>query len=245
MGNSGSHAVDSCLVFGSELLRPLDSPAIEGKRSRFRFYPPPYEHCDSNQTAFFQDQITELEMSNQRTDAKSSTTTLECCMCGDYGLSNELFRCKICLFRFQHRYCSDLYPKVESYRVCNWCLKRKGRQIMDRAHNSFSLSSAVNNSDKREEVEEEEKSKNRRNDGIVGVKAQRGSLKLNLQSPTKKQRSPEQSSAARKRIIASGCLEDTLRRTKSEEIPKTGSGIIKQVFRGKVRRYKLLDEVSS
>ncbi|GAY41523.1 hypothetical protein CUMW_060130, partial [Citrus unshiu] len=39
----------------------------------------------------------------------------ECCMCGDYGVSNELFRCKVCQFRSQHRYCSNLYPKAESY----------------------------------------------------------------------------------------------------------------------------------
>ncbi|XP_043710164.1 uncharacterized protein LOC122659076 [Telopea speciosissima] len=187
-------------------------------------------------------------MSNQGTDATSSNNTLECCMCGDYGLHNEFFRCKICLFRFQHRYCSDLYPKADSYRVCNWCLKRKGRKIIDDgANNSSSLTSPNNNSNNRLEDKKEEEIKNRRNDGLVGVKAQRGSLQLHLQNPMKKQRSPEQSSmAAPKRIIANGCLKEKLGRNKSEEIPKTGgSGIVKQVFRGKVRRYKLLDEVSS
>ncbi|XP_042497981.1 uncharacterized protein LOC122076636 [Macadamia integrifolia] len=185
-------------------------------------------------------------MSNRGREAPSSTT-LECCMCGDYGLPEELFRCKICLFRFQHRYCSNLYPKAESYRVCNWCLKRKGRKIIDGgAHNSSSsLSSANNNSERREEDGSKNNRKNNRRDDhvLVGVKAQRGNLQLHLQSPMKKQRSPDRSSLARKRINPSGCLEKTLRRTKSEEIQK--SGIIKQVFRGKVRRYKLLEEVSS
>lgn len=32
-----------------------------------------------------------------------SETRGECCMCGDYGLSEELFQCKVCQFRFQHR----------------------------------------------------------------------------------------------------------------------------------------------
>lgn len=27
----------------------------------------------------------------------------ECCMCGDYGLSDELFQCEVCSFRSQHR----------------------------------------------------------------------------------------------------------------------------------------------
>ncbi|XP_043713652.1 uncharacterized protein LOC122662152 [Telopea speciosissima] len=189
-------------------------------------------------------------MNNRGREAPSSTA-LECCMCGDYGLPEELFRCKICLFRFQHRYCSNLYPKAESYRVCNWCLKRKGRKIIDgAAHNSSSssLSSANNNSERHKEDgknNNNRKINNSRNDVLMGVKAQRGNhLQLHLQSPMKKQRSPDRSStAARKRLIASGCLEETLRRTKSEEIQK--SGIIKQVFRGKVRRYKLLEEVSS
>ncbi|KAK4747494.1 hypothetical protein SAY87_014080 [Trapa incisa] len=46
----------------------------------------------------------------------------ECCMCGDYGLSDQLFQCQVCIFRWQHRYCSNLYPKAESCGVCNWCL---------------------------------------------------------------------------------------------------------------------------
>lgn len=32
-----------------------------------------------------------------------SETRGECCMCGDYGLSEELFQCKVCRFRSQHR----------------------------------------------------------------------------------------------------------------------------------------------
>lgn len=52
--------------------------------------------------------------------------------------------------------------------------------------------------------------------------------------------------AARKRITtatgAGGIMLENLRRTKSD-IPK--SAIPKHVFRNKVRRYKLLDEVSS
>ncbi|CAH9052097.1 unnamed protein product [Cuscuta europaea] len=62
----------------------------------------------------------------------------ECCMCGDKGLPFELFRCKSCLFRSQHRYCSNLYPKAESYRQCNWCL-RDQKDDDNSSHSSSSL----------------------------------------------------------------------------------------------------------
>ena len=44
-------------------------------------------------------------------------------MCGDQGLPGELFRCRRCHARLQHRYCSDLYPRAAAYRRCNWCLR--------------------------------------------------------------------------------------------------------------------------
>ncbi|KAF0932094.1 hypothetical protein E2562_008631 [Oryza meyeriana var. granulata] len=50
-----------------------------------------------------------------------------CCMCGDHGLPRELFRCSHCRRRLQHRYCSELYPRVAAYRRCNWCLREGGR----------------------------------------------------------------------------------------------------------------------
>lgn len=62
----------------------------------------------------------------------------------------------------------------------------------------------------------------------------------------KKERSPERISTPttpiRRRIITKGELEEKLRRTRSEEISHV---VPKQGFRNRVRRYKLLDEVSS
>ncbi|GJN08842.1 hypothetical protein PR202_ga26801 [Eleusine coracana subsp. coracana] len=49
-----------------------------------------------------------------------------CCMCGDRGLLPELFRCSACSVRTQHTYCTDRYPKAESYGTCNWCLRADG-----------------------------------------------------------------------------------------------------------------------
>lgn len=85
--------------------------------------------------------------------------------------------------------------------------------------------------------------------------SEKGCLKVNVNVNVNnhsikkhKSSSPERSPllAARKRITtatgAGGIMQENLRRTKSD-IPK--SAIPKHVFRNKVRRYKLLDEVSS
>ncbi|XP_024540896.1 probable nuclear hormone receptor HR38 [Selaginella moellendorffii] len=45
----------------------------------------------------------------------------ECCMCGDVGFSSELFRCRKCVYRFQHTYCSRFYPGSPSQDICDWC----------------------------------------------------------------------------------------------------------------------------
>ncbi|XP_058096985.1 uncharacterized protein LOC131242404 [Magnolia sinica] len=153
--------------------------------------------------------------------------TSECCMCGDYGLSDELFRCTICLSRSQHRYCSDLYPKAESYRLCNWCLKEEGRKAMKE---SATCSNNSSNS-----------YKNSSSSNETGMKLQRSSFSLHVNSPIKKQRSPDRS--LQKKNLT-GCTEESFRRTRSEDISNVRTRS-KQVFRGKVRRYKLLEEVSS
>uniref|UniRef100_A0A5B7BV87 PHD-type zinc finger plants domain-containing protein n=1 Tax=Davidia involucrata TaxID=16924 RepID=A0A5B7BV87_DAVIN len=173
-----------------------------------------------------------------------SQPILECCMCGDYGLSYELFDCKVCQFRSQHRYCSNLYPKADSYRVCNWCLSQKDDTVEKTQNSSNSSSSNKNNS---EDDRVKNKKKNGGSDNHGGPKGQRGTLQLQLNSPIKKQKSPERSpsSTTRKRIISGGGgTEERVTRTRSEEISNSGI-ITKQVFRNKVRRYKLLDEVSS
>ncbi|KAL8238488.1 hypothetical protein R6Q59_015055 [Mikania micrantha] len=45
-----------------------------------------------------------------------------CCMCGDVGFSDKIFRCVKCHHRFQHLYCSNSYSKSsELPEVCEWC----------------------------------------------------------------------------------------------------------------------------
>ncbi|XWS14940.1 hypothetical protein CRYUN_Cryun35bG0051600 [Craigia yunnanensis] len=172
------------------------------------------------------------------------SSLVECCMCGDCGLTQELFQCKVCQFRSQHRYCSNLYPKAESYKVCNWCLNQKEDSKEKSQNSSNSSASCKDNS--------EDDSKNKKkgdNHGAAGLKGSQRNNNLKLQlikNPIKKPKSAEKLSpiTTRKRIITNARLEEKLRRTKSEKISNSGL-ITRHVFRNKVRRYKLLDEVSS
>ncbi|KAL2234046.1 uncharacterized protein LOC105170847 [Sesamum indicum] len=45
-----------------------------------------------------------------------------CCMCGDVGFPDKLFRCSKCRNRFQHSYCSNYYSEhAQPIQVCDWC----------------------------------------------------------------------------------------------------------------------------
>ncbi|XVF79824.1 hypothetical protein PTKIN_Ptkin15bG0020700 [Pterospermum kingtungense] len=45
-----------------------------------------------------------------------------CCMCGDVGFPDKLFRCNKCRHRFQHLYCSNYYSEfAEPIELCDWC----------------------------------------------------------------------------------------------------------------------------
>ncbi|KAI0494800.1 hypothetical protein KFK09_024943 [Dendrobium nobile] len=141
-----------------------------------------------------------------------------CCMCGDRGLSIELFRCKVCLFRSQHKYCSDLYPKTETYKACNWCLREERGKAVAR--------------DQLATTSENSSSPSGNGSGSLGWKLQRGAPPLQLSKPVKKQRVPERAATSSEKMT-----------TEQELSP--GTGRVRQTFRGKVRRYKLLEEVSS
>ncbi|CAH1429621.1 unnamed protein product [Lactuca virosa] len=184
----------------------------------------------------------------------------ECCMCGDYGISQELFRCKICKFRSQHKYCSNQYPKAESYKACNWCLSQKH----DSGNSSNSSSSCRNNSSDNR-LDHAIKNKRNPNDTTIGhggLRERRRASDIQLPSPapikklqgsSAEEESPV--STGRKRVggvVAEEKHHVGLRKSKSANHISIGGGGVggggiktRQVFRNKVRRYKLLDEVSS
>ncbi|CAN1804134.1 hypothetical protein LINPERHAP1_LOCUS23817 [Linum perenne] len=197
-----------------------------------------------------------LPLSSNSDKPALPSSPLECCMCGDFGFSHELFHCQVCQFRSQHKYCSNLYPKAESYHACNWCLL----QLDDKSQDS-SNSSSSNGKDRQICRSSSDNITRRKvlDRGQLMIKSQscnRTALQREsiVDGPVKKkQKSPERL-PTRRRLIRSGELEEKLRRTKSDvmannhksnsnvEIGKERSQV---VFRSKVRRYKLLDEVSS
>ncbi|KAJ6812847.1 uncharacterized protein M6B38_145925 [Iris pallida] len=158
---------------------------------------------------------------------RSASAAAVCCMCGDHGLTQELFRCKVCHFRSQHKYCSDLYPKEEHYRVCNWCIREEGGRSSAResatANNIGSTSS-------------EPASGGASGGGLQlgGVMLHRGSFSSLVDKPIKKQRVPKRSTS-----------DATEEMRSAAALSPVALGRKRQAFRGKARRYKLLEEVSS
>ena len=118
------------------------------------------------------------------------------------------------------RYCSDLYPKSESYRACNWCLRDGGAKgLAGDAKRSTSSCNAMD----------------RRSSGSTGtgVKVHRQASPSQLSKPIKKLR-----------LLLHRSASDITDRMRSEELsPSFGRG--RQVAKGKIRRYKLLEEVPS
>ncbi|KAK8572400.1 hypothetical protein V6N12_028455 [Hibiscus sabdariffa] len=146
-------------------------------------------------------------------------------MCGDSGITPELFRCKICHFRSQHRYCSNLYPKSASYKVCNWCLKEKSQ-------NSLNSSASCKGTIGEDDDDDYESKKNGDNNHRAGIQRNSNDFKQVIENPIKKPTLEEKLSPRRKR--------------KRQEKQGSKNGVItRHVFRNKVRRYKLLEEVSS
>ncbi|XP_024973338.1 uncharacterized protein LOC112511801 isoform X2 [Cynara cardunculus var. scolymus] len=162
----------------------------------------------------------------------------------------------------QNLYCSNQYPKAESYKACNWCLTQKH----DSGNSSNSSSSCRNNSgdDRRDHIAVKNKRNPNDRIGHGGLRERRRASEIQLTNtaPIKKlhgSSAEEESpvSTGRKRF-GGGVVEKknhvVLRKSKSaNHISHShgdggggGGGGIKtrQVFRNKVRRYKLLDEVS-
>ena len=134
---------------------------------------------------------------------------------------------------------------------------------MSQNEDSPNSSNSSSSYKKNESTEDEGKNKQIIKNGFQkkGVIKGSGVYRLQLPKPMKKPKSPSEAKSpiasstspsilvsTRKRIITNGALEEKLRRTRSENIIKSSNnniGVTKQVFRNKVRRYKLLDEVSN
>ncbi|XP_040377323.1 uncharacterized protein LOC121053645 [Oryza brachyantha] len=165
-----------------------------------------------------------MESPGSGSGAGAAAAATVCCMCGDHGLPHELFRCGHCRRRLQHRYCSELYPRVAAYRRCNWCL-REGRRVGSPAAKRGRISAHASSS----EVVDSEAGKSGRSCGGAGC-----SRSAFLAEPGKPVKKPK---------AGVMLVEETAAATAKERKPLAAVG--KARFRVKVRRYKLLTEVIS
>ncbi|KAL0368567.1 UNVERIFIED_CONTAM: hypothetical protein Scaly_1075600 [Sesamum calycinum] len=148
----------------------------------------------------------------------------ECCMCGDYGLSSHLFICKLCRFRSQHKYCSNLYPEAESYHICNWCLSQKADKKGELQANTKATSPNSSSSSLKTPSDHMKMSKRKR---VLGEN--HGGLK-DTSDHTKKQKKSSRttsersrpSSAGRKRVTTDHGGSYIGRKTRSEEVSNGG-----------------------
>ncbi|KAF0911228.1 hypothetical protein E2562_007996 [Oryza meyeriana var. granulata] len=156
-----------------------------------------------------------------------------CCMCGDRGLLPELFRCAACAVRSQHTYCTERYPKAESYGTCNWCLRA------DQGSNSggaASSSAAARPSTARAAGGDPASSGSR---SVPSPKvAARGHFAADLCKPIKK---PPPPPPPQRRILLRRSASDLGGRVRraDHDAPRS-PGVARG--RPRVRRYKLLEE---
>ncbi|CAL4968686.1 unnamed protein product [Urochloa decumbens] len=169
----------------------------------------------------------------------SASTAAVCCMCGDRGLPHELFRCNLCGFRLQHRYCSDLYPRP--YRSCNWCLIKDnggggggGSPVKVKAPAPAGARRRSNRDDDDDDDGDQEEER------ASGGGCTRSAFSPDPEKPVKKKPEPKKSrddGAVRRPVVK------TAAKKRREAPPATAGGKVR--FKVKVRRYKLLAEVIS
>ncbi|KAG8097137.1 hypothetical protein GUJ93_ZPchr0013g34666 [Zizania palustris] len=149
-----------------------------------------------------------------------------CCMCGDRGLLPELFRCAACAVRSQHTYCTERYPKAESYGTCNWCLLMRADQG---SGGGAVTSSSARHSTVRAAGDHQAGGGK---PAVPAKVASRGNFAAHLSKPIKKPPPPQ------RRILLRRSASDLGSRLRDAP-PSPG------VARGRprVRRYKLLEEV--
>ncbi|NP_001144388.1 uncharacterized protein LOC100277316 [Zea mays] len=150
-----------------------------------------------------------------------------CCMCGDRGVLSELFRCSACSVRSQHTYCTDRYPKAESYGTCNWCLRADGR-VASTSNSPRSAGKAA--------ARPPSHGGDTIGSGRSPKVAARGDFaSSNLSKPVKKQHA--------QRILLRRSASDLGSRVPTDHNAPPSPGVARG--RPKVRRYKLLEEVIS
>ncbi|KAK1424940.1 hypothetical protein QVD17_20281 [Tagetes erecta] len=72
-----------------------------------------------------------------------------CCMCGDVGFPDKIFRCITCNDRFQHLYCSNYYNESSDRpELCDWCQVDEIKQRSKHDHGSSKKPESEHSGDK-------------------------------------------------------------------------------------------------
>ncbi|KAL0392604.1 UNVERIFIED_CONTAM: hypothetical protein Sradi_2483200 [Sesamum radiatum] len=159
----------------------------------------------------------------------------ECCMCGDYGLSST--------FSYANSADSDPSTKAESYHICNWCLSQNADKKGELQANTKATSPNSSSSSLKTPSDHMKMSKRKRvlGENHGGLKDTSDHIKKQKKSSRTTSERSRPSSAGRKRVTTDHGGSNIGRKTRSAEVSNGGV----KVFRNKVRRYKLLDEVPS
>uniref|UniRef100_A0A0E0KR90 PHD-type zinc finger plants domain-containing protein n=1 Tax=Oryza punctata TaxID=4537 RepID=A0A0E0KR90_ORYPU len=166
-----------------------------------------------------------------------------CCMCGDRGLPEELFHCRLCRVRLQHRYCSNLYPRATAYRRCNWCLVTEPgggghvHAVADKPTVRRKASSSMMDQETSPMSSEAER---QRLQEAAGCSASRRAPDTGLGRPVKKQKA----AAADEGEEAPGARAAPAKGNNGNKKAMQAAGK-KMGVKVRVRRYKLLAEVIS
>ncbi|CAN6252010.1 unnamed protein product [Urochloa humidicola] len=174
--------------------------------------------------------------------ASASTAAAVCCMCGDRGLPQELFRCNICRLRLQHRYCSNQYPRMPGpYRSCNWCLIKEygggGGGSLVKVPAAAGATRSPNDDSCDDDDRDQEEGRE------SGVGCTRSAFSPDPEKPVKKKKpEPELNKKGRDdRAVPRPAV--TTAATKKIKEAHASAGSKTRFSRVKVRRYKLLAEV--
>lgn len=177
--------------------------------------------------------------------------TKECCMCGDMGFSDEIFQCKACLHRFQHKYCSCLYPKTDSYQTCDWCLRshreanRKSLHRCTDEKKSFLIGHDQHAIKKQKSTGGVERPSTTGNIKGVNVQCYSASARGQIGNERIHKQGAAEGRCVRRGTVMMSCKEDLGSNQQQVQIPSSKPSTPRPLVRGKVRRYKLLEEVSS
>lgn len=176
----------------------------------------------------------ETQCCSDRNNTKKLGKGRECCMCGDVGFQESLFRCQRCNHRFQHIYCSKLYSdqmESDGLNVCDWCLDLEEKEKNKRQKRNVELEEMDSRNTK--EIAACEANAMKEAASVASEKLRKANAKPTHKLRVKSGGSKQPSSPTQDGELSSESCRN-VPRTPSQSSPTKG---------GLGRRYKLLSDV--